>query len=69
MKATPDQIKEAYKKAKEGAEQEFKSTGKEGKMKEKEEPLKLLGEKLKSGEITQEEFQTQSMALLGPEVN
>jgi len=51
------------------AEQEFKSTGTEREMKEKEEQLKLLTERLQGGEITQEEFQAQSSQLLDSEVN
>jgi uncharacterized protein (DUF697 family) len=68
MEATPQDIADAYRRAKEKAEREFKSSGMEDSMKEKEEPLKLLGEKLQSGQITQDEFRAQSRQILGPKI-
>jgi len=57
MKATPEQIADVYKRAKEKAERDFKTSKEETKIKEHEEEIKKLNGKLSRGEISQEEFE------------
>jgi uncharacterized protein (DUF697 family) len=64
MQATPEEIAAAYRRAKEKAQREFKSTGMEDKMKENGDQLKDLGDKLQAGQIGQEDFRTASTRLL-----
>jgi small GTP-binding protein len=64
MSASPDEIAAAYRRAKEKAEREFKSNGMDEKMREKEQHLRDLGDKLQAGEIEQEDFRTLSTRLL-----
>lgn len=64
MQATPEEIADAYRRAKEKAEQEFKASGMEGRMEESGPQLKNLAEKLEAGEIDQQDFQLLTTRLL-----
>ncbi len=69
MKATPEDIADAYRRAKENASREFKASGMEDKMKENEDQLKYFSARLQAGEIDPQEFQTLSTTLLQPGAN
>jgi small GTP-binding protein len=63
-KATKEEIAEAYKRAKENAEKEFKNSDIINNMKKYENQIKILNEKLSKKEISQEEFENEIKKLL-----
>jgi len=64
MKATPEEVAEAYRTAKEKAETDFQRSRMEDRVKAKENELKEINEKLDRGEISIDEYERRAKELL-----